>query len=250
MKRDKGIYELDKGINFYSPEYTKVFNKVNATAKKVIQTLGFKEVIAPKLIPYEYTEKLMGTGERFSDEVSNEIFRVKGKRKNYVNVHWQCEPFYWWFSEYFKINPPSPLKVFDDSGYSSRDESNPDNEYRLIHFRRIECVWIGPKEFVNYTQTTLLNELYNALQKNFKLDLKIKRKYDEELKTGEIRVIDIEMKDEEKWTEIAGSHIHGDKFIKILDIPVPEEWYTACCGIGTQRISNFLWKRKLREEVM
>ena len=235
--------ELDwKGQRLYLPEYTKIFRKIENEIVESLLELGFEECLFPKLITYEQYSQLKNALPRFSREWTEEVIDASiGNKevnypKKYILAHWQCEPFYYMLK---KINPNTTLKYFDRSGWTYRVEKDI-TDYRLSEFQRIECVWFSRKEEAEKIQKDLLYILENTLSK-FGLDTRISVRENEEKETGEIRVRDIEVfVDKVGWIEVVGTHLHGRLFIDKLEIPIDNDYYTGCCGIGTSRITNIL----------
>jgi seryl-tRNA synthetase len=239
-----------KGQRLYLPEYTKIFRKVENEIVESLLELKFEECLFPKLLTYEQYSQLKNALPRFSREWSKEVINASNSNeevnypKKYTLAHWQCEPFYYLLK---KIKPNNTLKYFDRSGWTYRVEKDV-TDYRLFEFQRIESVWFSSKEEAERIQNALLSTLGNTLSK-FGLDTRISVKEDEEKESGELKVRDIEVFFENfGWIEVIGMHLHGRLFIEKLGIPIDNDYYTGCCGIGTSRITNILATGDLNEK--
>jgi len=230
-----------KGQRLYLPKYTRVFRIVETKIVESLLKLGFEECLFPKLLTYEQYSELKRIFPRFSKEWSKEVINANNDNeensfpKKYTLAHWQCEPFYYLLK---KVNVNETLKYFDRSGWTYRVERDV-TDYRLFEFQRIECVWISSsKEAVELLDKLLKNLKY--MFSEFGLETRIVKREDEEQETGELMVRDIEAYIEGDWIEIVGAHLHGRLFIEKLEIPISNDYYTGCCGIGTSRITNIL----------
>jgi seryl-tRNA synthetase len=232
------------GQRIYLPKYTRAFRKVESNVVETLINLGFDECLFPKLLTYEQYSELKEASPRFSEEWSKEVINVAiddkeiDYPKKYVLSHWQCEPFYYFLR---KIEPNYTLKYFDRSGWTYRIERNI-TDYRLIEFQRIECVWVSQREEAERIAGILLHTLREVISK-FGLKARITKRRSEERETGELLVRDIEVFVNGRWVEVVGLHLHGRLFIEKIGIPVGNEYYTGCCGIGTSRITNILLGR-------
>lgn len=238
-----------KGQRLYLPEYTKVFRNVENKLVESLMGLGFKECLFPKLLTYDQYAELKDALPRFSREWSKEVIdAANGNAENdypqkYTLSHWQCEPFYYLLK---KIKPSNTLKYFDKSGWTYRVEKDI-TDYRLLEFQRIECVWFSRGEEAERILDTLLKTLTGTISK-FGLEMRIAQKEDEAKETGELMVTDIEAFVDDRWIEVVGMHLHGRLFIKKLRIPLGDEYYSGCCGIGTSRLTNILISCDLNRE--
>lgn len=238
-----------EGQRLYLPKYTKIFREIEAEILKSLMNLGFEECLFPKLLTYNQYSELKNAIPRFSNEWSKEVINasnVDEKINDYPNKytlsHWQCEPFYYFLK---KIKPDQTIKFFDRSGWTYRVETDV-TDYRLFEFQRIECVWLSNILDAEKIINSLLNTL-KPLISSFGLDTRISIKEDEEEKSGEVKVRDIEVfVDGFGWIEVVGMHQHGNLFIEKLGIPVTNSYYTGCCGIGTSRLTNILVNKSIK----
>lgn len=238
-----------KGQRLYLPTYTKFFRKVESRIAESLIKLGFEECLFPKLLTYDQYYELKTTLPRFSREWSKEVISATNGDeetdypKEYFLSHWQCEPFYYLLK---KIKPIGTVKYFDKSGWTYRIEKDV-TDYRLVEFQRIECVFLSHKEECEKISIALLKTLREEISK-FGLETRVVNKDDEEKETGELMVRDIEVFIDNKWVEVVGLHLHGRLFIEKLRLPVSNEYYTGCCGIGTSRLTNILISGDLNNE--
>lgn len=235
--------DLDwKGQRLYLPTYTKLFRNTERIITDSLLSMGFEECLFPKLFTEKQGRELKTALPRLTKEWSKELVESNienlegGYPSNFILPHWQCEPFYYFLQ---KEKPQNTIKFFDKSGWSYRVE-NDINDFRLFEFQRTECVWACPKEEAEKILDELLNNLSVILAK-LGLKNKIVEKKNEEQESSEktVKDIEVEIKDG-KNIELIGSHIHGRLFIEGLDIEIPKNFYTGCCGIGMSRIVNCL----------
>lgn len=228
------------GQRFYLPEYTKIYREVENKLSTFLEAEDFLECLFPKHITKIQREELMSSLPRLSVEWSNELINLednlKSEKRNLSLTHWQCEPFYYFIKQ---LKPKESLLLFDKSGWSYRDEKEI-NDFRLFEFQRIECVFYSKEDKTEKIQKRLVEGLDKIL-KEYGLNTVIIRKNEEEIQTKEKFVYDI-ICEHPKYGEIelVGSHLHGELFIKKLNINLPEKYYTGCCGIGISRIVNIL----------
>jgi len=235
--------DLDwKGQKLYLPAYTKLFRKTEKVITDFLLSIGFEECLFPKLFTSEQGMELKRALPRLTNEWSKELIEsniknyTDGYPSNFILSHWQCEPFYYFLQ---KEKPQKTIKYFDKSGWSYRVEDDINN-YRLFEFQRIECVWACPKDDAENILDVLLNNL-SIILNEFGIKNKIVEKKNEELETLEKVVKDIEVEIKDAGTvELVGGHIHGRLFIDELDIAIPDNFYTGCCGIGLSRIVNYI----------
>lgn len=229
-----------KGQRLYLPEYTKIFREIENKISTFLEEEHYSECLFPKHITKSQREELTTSLPRLSLEWPSELVSIEDTlnptKNNFSLTHWQCEPFYYFLK---KMELPPHLALFDKSGWSYRYEQEI-NDFRLFEFQRIECVFYAIKDEAMKLQKKLIEGL-NEILKGYGLNTVIIRKKDEELQTKEKLVYDI-ICEHPKYGEIelVGSHLHGDLFIKKLNINLPENYYTGCCGIGISRITNML----------
>lgn len=242
MKKNNWINLGWEGQKLYLPNYTKLFRNTEKIIVDFLESVDFKECLFPKLITSYQSNDLKKALPRLSHEWSKELVDAKLENtshnypEKFVLPHWQCEPFYLFLQ---LEKPRSPIKFFDRSGWSYRVE-NDINDFRLFEFQRIECVWACPENKAIEIQDALLTNLSKLLL-NLGIDNRIIEKKCEEIETSEKVVKDIETElDGIGNVELVGSHLHGRLFIDGLNIDIPDNYYTGCCGIGLNRIINCL----------
>jgi hypothetical protein len=194
----------------------------------------------PKLVTREQSSRLISASARLKSEWSSELVELgpcgfgPDVPVDFSLSHWQCEPFYY----ALKAQPPeAEVRYFDRSGWTYRCETEVD-DYRLFEFQRIECTWCGPPDSVH----RVLDDLYRGLLSVPVLgsfENRVVDQVDEAESSGELAVRDIQIRlPDGRWVEAVGAHLHGRLFLERLGIDVPRDWQTACCGIGTSRVTN------------
>lgn len=230
------------GQRLYMPEYTKLFRRIEKIFSEHLLSSGFEECLFPKIFTMNQGIELKRSLPRLTSEWSKELVDSKlekpaaGYPEQFILSHWQCEPFYY-FLQKEKIR--TPVKFFDKSGWTYRME-NDITDFRLFEFQRIECVWAAPKEEAKTILDSLMGSICHILV-GLGLDGRIIERKDEEAETKELSVKDIETEIKEIGkVELVGAHLHGRLFIDGLNIDIPRDYYTGCCGIGLSRIINGL----------
>ncbi len=182
-----------QGQWFYAPEATAIFKAMERIAvEKILRPLGFSEVMAPKVVPFEVWEKtghLSGSEPEmyfvsmpksrdikdWSEVIDHYKITKKAPVEKIKNMlrdpvgglcYAQCPTIYNAFSGKTIADESLPLLVFDRSGVSNRNESGGRHGIeRVNEFHRIEPVFIGTKEQVENIKTRLL-EVYRDIFEN------------------------------------------------------------------------------------
>ncbi|MCD4703473.1 MAG: serine--tRNA ligase [Methanosarcinaceae archaeon] len=165
-----------RGQWIHGPQSTKLFRTFEKIVyDELLEPLGYKEMIFPKLIPWEVWQKSghakgvypeiyyvcppKTRDPKFWEEVSDHykvthevpVELIKSKIGDPIGgmCYAQCPPF-WMFLQGETIPTTEfPITVFDRSGTSHRYESGGIHGMeRVDEFHRIEIVWLGPKDDV------------------------------------------------------------------------------------------------------
>lgn len=162
----------------------------------------------------------------------------------------QCPPF-WAYLEDRTIDPASlPLKVFDWSGPTFRNEAGGTQGLaRLEEFHRVETLWVGTEEQVIETRKQLVEKLKGVFDKALDLEFSAVRVtpwwmahegHAAEGTKGEISTIDFEawlpyrgLREKSEWLEIQNVSVNGDKYPKAFRVRAAKGELWSGCGGGS-----------------
>ena len=193
IKRKWVIQGPGQGQWFHTPNSTALFKAMETIAvEKILKPLGFKEVIAPKVVPFEVWEKtghLSGSEPEmyfvslpksrdikdWEDVIDHykitkkaPIDKIKKMLKDPMGglCYAQCPTIYNAFSGKTIAKESLPVLVFDRSGVSNRNEAGGRHGIeRVNEFHRIEPVFIGTLEQVENIKKKLM-ETYKDIFEN------------------------------------------------------------------------------------
>lgn len=200
MEEEGWVKRFHPGIWYYLQPYTSLLRIFeNLIVEKVLEPLGFQEVVLPKLIPLEVMKKKgqltgiphemlyvcepglreLGFFEEYVDSVKvfnntlPELLKPLLKEPSFCLPYAQCEPFYELFSgEIVNLDNP-PVKLYDRSGFSFRHEAGGLRSLeRLTAFTRIEIVYLGRPEEVSEIRDRLIDNYVNLLDKMLDLEVR------------------------------------------------------------------------------
>jgi len=267
-----------KGQFVYGREFTALVNALKETmTEDIYGPLGFYEMIFPKFEPWKIPETsghasyiyplayFVSVPKQSSTKYWEDVmdhYKITGEidRKKIVekseNVgmmsYAQCPPF-WTYLEGKTVDESSlPLKVYDWSGPTYRNEAGGTHGIdRIEEFNRIETLYVGTKE----QEIRTWKEIKEALIKFYSetLDLEI-RVYDvspwwmahagiKDAGTKEVGTIDIDIylpfrgERTAEWLEVQNASSIGNKYPKAFNAKgKKEELWSGCCGASLQRI--------------
>ncbi|MEM3712477.1 MAG: aminoacyl--tRNA ligase-related protein [Thermoproteota archaeon] len=200
MEEEGWVKRFHPGIWYYLQPYTRLLRILEGLIiEKVLDPLGFQEVVLPKLIPLEIMKKkgqLTGIPhemlyvcepglrelsffEEYVDSVKvfnntmPELLKPLLKEPSFCLPYAQCEPFYELFSgEIINLDNP-PVKLYDRSGFSFRHEAGGLRSLeRLTAFTRIEIVYLGKPEEVSEIRDRLIDNYVNLLDRILDLEVR------------------------------------------------------------------------------
>ncbi len=162
----------------------------------------------------------------------------------------QCPPF-WGYLEDRTIEPKSlPLRVFDWSGPTFRNEAGGTQGLaRLEEFHRVETLWVGTEEQVIETRKQLVEKFKEVFDKHLDLEFQTLRVtpwwmahegHAAQGTKGEISTIDFEAwlpyrgaREKSEWLEIQNCSVNGDKYPKGFRVKLPSGELWSGCGGGS-----------------
>ncbi|MBI4015140.1 MAG: serine--tRNA ligase [Candidatus Aenigmarchaeota archaeon] len=276
-----------KGQWVIGREFTVFLNSLKTLMKEnVFKKLGFQEMIFPK---FEYWDYPKGSGhantiypnayfvmvpknsstefwEPVSDhyKITKEIDK-KGilERVESVGImsYAQCPPF-WALLQQSTVDESSlPLKVFDWSGPTYRNEAGGTHGLdRLEEFRRIEMIWVAKKEDEIKIWKDIVESLKNFYDKVLDLEIRTDRVTPwwmahagirTDKGTDEMGTIDFNAylpyrgDRKQEWLEIQNASSNGIKYTDGFGVKLPKgELWSGCAGAGLDRIAVALLAQK------
>ncbi|MEW5955015.1 MAG: aminoacyl--tRNA ligase-related protein, partial [Candidatus Micrarchaeota archaeon] len=185
----------------YGPSFTVLVNAFRSIiAENVFAPLGFKEMLFPKTEPWEVPKRSGHAKTIYPDayfvcvpkksspkewapemdffKITGEVLLERMKDKlDPVGIlsYAQCPPFWQFFEGKIVANDSLPIKVFDWSGPTYRNEAGGTQGIsRLEEFHRVETLWIGEPGQVKEIADRVDEKILSVLDKV--LDLEV-RKY-------------------------------------------------------------------------
>lgn len=289
-----------KGQFVFGREYTALHNTFRELiAKHIYENLGFNEMIFPKFEPWEVPMKSGHIANtlpnfyfvfvpkrstvEFWEEVSDN-FKVTGnidkegviKRCDSVGIlsYAQCPPFWPYLEGKIIDEKTLPLKIYDWSGPTYRNESGGTHGIdRLEEFHRIETLWVGTKQQVVEVWNKLRETFSNFFDDVLDLEFKVARVspwwmahagMKTEKGTPETGTFDFEAylpyrgDRKTEWLEIQNTSSNGNKYPKAFTVKGrKQELWSGCAGGSLERwIVAFLaqkgfdtkkWPKEVRE---
>lgn len=289
-----------KGQFVFGREYVALLNTIKELMiKNIYEKSGFSEMIFPKFEPWEVPSKsghalniypnayfVMTPKDaklEFWEEVMDNFYITgnvdrEGIMKRVDNVGMmsfaQCPPF-WRFLEGRTVDEASlPLKVYDWSGPTYRNESGGTHGLdRLEEFHRTETLWFGTKEQTIKIWRELKDAFIKFYDEALDLEFKVARvapwwmahaglvaeKGSEETGTFDFDAyLPYRGSREAEWLEIQNDSSNGDKYPKAFTVKGrKEELWSGCAGSSFERIvAAFLaqkgldtktWPKEIRE---
>jgi seryl-tRNA synthetase len=200
MEEEGWVKRFHTGIWYYLQPYTRLLRVFEEMiVEKVLEPLGFQEVVLPKLIPLEVMKKKgqltgiphemlyvsepglreLGFFEDYTDAVKVFNDTMPGLLKRFLKEpsfclpYAQCEPFYELFSgEVVNLDNP-PVKLYDRSGFSFRHEAGGLRSLeRLTAFTRIEIVYLGRPEEVSEIRDGLMEKYVYLLDRVLDMEVR------------------------------------------------------------------------------
>lgn len=224
-----------EGSAIYLPPYVKVFRSIEAALVEHLGDMGASEIMLPKLVTQQDVQALENANDRFYEEWKHEqlnVYTRMGKFQGYL-AHWQCEPIYRVLSTLCSGASNDELHMFfDNSGYSYRNEVSK-SPFRFDEFRRIEIFFIGAVDRIRKTRDALLGYVPFLVDG---AETRCLVKPDESF-GGKEEVVDVEVKTEDGWIEVCGSHVHFTTFLDQFTNSFGKNVVTGCMGISLSRLA-------------
>lgn len=189
-----------KGQFIYGPEFSGLMNVFKELLfKKVYSPLGFREMVFPKFEPWELPKKSghakniypnayfvmtpQKADPKFWEDVMDE-YAIKGEiptelikeKSNAVGImtYAQCPPFWPYLEGKIIDEATLPLKVFDWSGPTYRNESGGTHGLdRVEEFHRIEVLFVGTRPQVVGVWKKLSKKLTVFFDKTLDLEIRM-----------------------------------------------------------------------------
>ena len=267
-----------KGQFVFGREYTALINVFKEIIiKHMYETLGFYETIFPKFEPWKIPTKSghaatilpnayfvfvpKDSAVEFWEDVSDH-YKITGeidkegilRRVESVGImsYAQCPPF-WSLLEGRTIDEKTlPLKIYDWSGPTYRNESGGTHGLdRIEEFHRIETLWVGTKKQVTETWKQTIDAFKKIFDKVLDLELRSAKVspwwmahagMKTEKGTEEVGTFDFDAylpfkgdRDSE-WLEIQNTSSIGDKYPKAFTVKgTKEELWSGCAGGSLER---------------
>jgi seryl-tRNA synthetase len=294
-----------RGQWLYMPQFTKLYRFFMRKAMELAEEIGYQEAMFPKLLPVEILAK-----NKYIEGLPDGVFYVCAPERNpeaFEKVkceavihnkvpiktlkpllkdptHYlapaQCEPFYQMLAGEKLRTEDLPIKMFDATGYTWRNEGGGvKGLLRVNEFQRVELVFIDtPKncEKIRNQATKALQKLgdkYGIIWKTqvqddpFYLEGRRVEQQNADLPGVPTYEFDAwfpylgDYNDPKAFKAIGSTNVHGDHFCKgfhIKEVKGKTLW-TGCVGIGVTRwVAAILaqygfdpkdWPKKLREEI-
>jgi len=267
-----------KGQFVYGRNFTSIVNALREILiENLYEPLGFREMIFPKFEPWDVPKKSGHAKSIYPDayyvmvpkvsdprewEEAMDYFRITGKihkesiMKNVEPVgilsYAQCPPF-WQFLEGKVVKGESlPLKVYDWSGPTYRNEAGGTHGIaRVEEFHRAETLFIGSPEQVREIAKNVEEKLTLILDKLLELEIKKysvvpwwmaqegEKKLSDKAPEG-IGTVDFEAylpykgeREKSEWLEIQNVSVIGDKYPKAFSVKSSRGELWSGCGGGS-----------------
>ena len=253
-----GEFVKNSGQYLILPKGAMVLNGLkNLLVEYVRDSVGFEEVVLPKIAPVDSFRKddILGRWDDYLISVKP-FSRTNGVKEEYIMDPLQCTVFYQ-FHENKRIDVSRcPKKWYDHSGptYRNEDSNKIVPSVKQREFHRAEFMYLGTREQVIETREKCLTQLEQLC-----VDLGLKYRivvgsgcY--QLKDGKIKmpesleeipIKDLEIycpgysnKNGESYLEVIGSSILANTMTSRFNINGKngEELWSGCTGIGLNRL--------------
>lgn len=265
-----------RGQWIYTEPYTKLLRAIeDIIIERVARSLGFEEVMLPKLIPLEVMQRMPGyldgvpegmyyvsPPSRDPDAFSSFKQKLKLtkripvrelgeilKEPAYVLAPAQCEPFYEIFALSRVRVENLPVKQFDRSGWTYRWEGGGvEGIVRTQEFRRMELVFMGAPDDTVSIRDEVVDRSIQVLE-DLGLEWQLSVATPFYMREGSIEGdisdsrkvatydLEVALPYKEGWLELGSYNVHQAKFVKSFKIKEVRnrEVWTGCCGFGTSR---------------
>lgn len=267
-----------KGQFVYGRNFTSLVNALKGIlVEHLYEPLGFREMVFPKFEPWDVPKKSGHAKSIYPDayyvmvpkvsspkewEEAMDYFRITGeihkesimRRVDSVGIltYAQCPPF-WQFLEGKVVKEESlPLKVYDWSGPSYRNEAGGTQGIaRVEEFHRAETLFIGLPEQVVKMAKEVEEKLTFILDNLLELEIKkytvvpwwMAQEGDKKLSdkaTEGVGTVDFEAylpyrgeKDKSEWLEIQNISVIGEKYPKAFSVKSSKGELWSGCGGGS-----------------
>jgi seryl-tRNA synthetase len=253
-----GEFVKNSGQYLILPKGAMVLNGLkNLLVEYVRDSVGFEEVVLPKIAPVDSFRKADILGRWDDYLISAKPFsRTNGVKEEYIMDSLQCTVFYQ-FHENKRVDVGrGPRKWYDHSGptYRNEDSNKIVPSVKQREFHRAEFIYLGTREQVIETREKCLAQLEKlcvdlGLKYRIVVGSECYRLKDGEIKmpesSEEIPIKDLEIycpgysnKDGEPYLEVGGSSILANTMTSKFNINGKngEELWSGCTGIGLNRL--------------
>lgn len=255
FNQDYVRYYIDKktGLFIILPKGEKLLRALtNYFVSRLIKKFSFDRVILPKMSPVSTYAKasVLGKWDYYLEKVSP-FHRTHGVKQDYILEPLQCIPFYQ-FLENKKLDvSKTPIKVFDSSGPTYRNEDLDKLKPLVKHreFHRAEFIYIGNKKDIVSLRENILKELmliYNQFGIKYRIVVgggcfelsENEIVYPDSVDDIPIKDLEVYVPSTKTWVEVVGASVLWNiqtKRFNITGISNQELW-SGCVGIGLERL--------------
>lgn len=270
--------DKDSGLFIILPKGQKILNAlINILKDEVAEKQAFEEYSFPKLINSRICQqaKIMGKWDKYLLAVKS-YKKANGANQLMLLDPLQCTPFYSYLGNKRFKSKELPLKAFDVSGptYRNEDKEELSPMIKQLEFRRMEFVYFGFENDVIKLRENILKKIESI---SSKLNIPFRRvigagcyevtsnsiRYPDRMET--IPIIDLEMKltkpfyrrgEKNDFLEVVGASVLRDQQTKRFKITSQtKSIWSGCVGIGLNRfmyafLSNNGFNEKKWPELM
>ena len=252
-----GFFERGSGQYIILPKGVKIFNALySLLGEYIVGPLGFEEVILPKIASVEVFRKA-GILDKWNGYLisAKPFSSTRGVKEEYILDPLQCTVFYRIFEGKRIDVSKGPVKWFDKSGPTYRNEDlgkiRPSIKQREFH--RAEFIYLGKKaQIIEIRENCILQleKLCSALGLKYRVVVGAncyhleKSEIKKPASIEEIPIKDLEIfcpsykrKGNNGWLEVAGCSVLAEKLTSKFDIKskYSETLWSGCIGIGMER---------------
>ena len=274
-KRNWIVHTPGKGQFVYGREYTILFNILRELLiKNIYSKLDFNEMIFPKFEPFDIPETsghiskpqilyFVSVPDSTDWTDVEDYYKIFGKANAEMIYHKtklvgissyaQCPPFWSYLRNKTVDESSLPLKIYDWSGPTYRNESGGTHGLdRLEEFRRVETLFVGTKPQVIEIWNKLKDKLVDFFDKVLDIEVKVARVAPwwmahaglvAEKGTIETGTYDFDAylpyrgDRKQEWLEIQNCSSIGAKYPHAFNVKGrKEDIWSGCAGGGTERI--------------
>lgn len=232
---------------------TKILSVIYSLLEEYLRVpLNFEEVVLPKIAPVDTFRKADILSKWDDYLLSVKPFsQTKGVKEEYLMDPLQCTVFYQFFENKTLNASKIPVKWYDRSGptYRNEDLNKIEASVKQREFHRAEFIYLGTKEQVIETRETCLVQLEKLCQ-----DLGLRYRIvvgggcyqlkEEEIPAPEsleeipIKDLEIYIPHQDRWLEVVGSSVLANTMTSRFNIRGSngEELWSGCTGIGLNRL--------------